>query len=335
MDNAADAFAAVHQVESFIDLGEVHVVGDELVDLECASEILFNEFWDAFDTLVPSKCGSLPGSSGDKLEWSGADFLAGTGNADDDTHAPSLVSGLQGLTHCQHISDALESVVQATIGQVHKVFLNRLCDFLGVDEFSGTELLGDLKLAWIDVNSDDSAGTSHLAAHDDSETDSSKTPNSASASWLDSSCVQGRSVSGGNAASKQADLVQRRLLVDLADGDLSHDCVLREGRAAHEMEQLFAVAAESRCSVGHHTATLSQADLLAQIGLLVQAELALFALRSVQRNDMIASFEGGDTFSHRFYDTGTFMAQNAREQAFRVDSRESVGVCVALDCGIK
>lgn len=331
VDDASDAFTAVHQVEGFVDLGEVHVVGDELVNLESAGEVFFDELRDTLDAFVSSECGSLPGSSGDKLEWSGADFLAGTGNADDDTHAPSFVSGLQGLTHCQHVSDALESVVQATVSQIHQMFLNRLRDFLRVHEFSGTELLGDLELARIDVDSDDSARTSHLAAHDDSKADSSQTPDSASAAWFDPSCVQGRSISGGNTTSEQADFVQRRLFVDLADGDLSDDCVLREGRAAHEVEQLLAVAAESGCSVGHHTATLSQANLLAEVGLLVQAELALFALGSVQRNDVISSFEGGDTFSHRFDDSGSFVAQNAGEQAFRIDSRKCVSVGMALD----
>lgn len=64
MNDASDAFAFVHQIERIVNLVQIHIVGDELVDLEFASKILFNELWDAIDTLVPTKCCSFPDSSG-------------------------------------------------------------------------------------------------------------------------------------------------------------------------------------------------------------------------------------------------------------------------------
>lgn len=73
------------------------------------------------------------------------------------------------------------------------------------------------------------------------------------------------------------------------------------------MEQLLAFAAETRSSIGHHTATLSQPNLLAQICLLVEAEFASLALRSVQWNDMIANFEVGHSRTDRFNNAGTFV----------------------------
>lgn len=73
------------------------------------------------------------------------------------------------------------------------------------------------------------------------------------------------------------------------------------------MEQLLALAAEARSSIGHHTATLSKPNFLAQICLLVETEIASFTLRSVQWNDMIADFEVSDAFADRFDNTSTFV----------------------------
>lgn len=97
------------------------------------------------------------------------------------------------------------------------------------------------------------------------------------------------------------------------------------------MEQLLALAAEAGRSIRHHSATLSQANLLAQIGFLVQAELALLALWRVQWNDVIADFEVDNRFADRFYDTGAFVAKNAWEKSFGVDSRERERIGVALE----
>jgi hypothetical protein len=40
-------------------------VGDELIDLECSVEILFDKFWHAFNAFVAAKRSSFPDSSGD------------------------------------------------------------------------------------------------------------------------------------------------------------------------------------------------------------------------------------------------------------------------------
>lgn len=129
-----------------------------------------------------------------------------------------------------------------------------------------------------------------------------------------------RSISSGQATSQQADLLQRRLLVDLADGNLRHDRVLRESRATHEVEKLLAFAAETRSAVGHDTSSLSQPNFLAQIGLLVEAKLALLALRRVERNDMVAGHKVDDSLANRLNNSCAFVAENRGEQAFRIDA---------------
>lgn len=70
--------------------------------------------------------------------------------------------------------------------------------------------------------------------------------------------------------------------------------------------------------------------LLAQVGLLVEAELARLALRRVQRDDVIAGLKGRHAGTDGLDDSAAFVSENAREQAFRIDARKSVRIGVAL-----
>jgi hypothetical protein len=52
---------------------------------------------------------------------------------------------------------------------------------------------------------------------------------------------------------------------------------LREGRGAHEVEEVLALALEARGAVRHNAFALRGADLAAEVGLSGLAELAFFA----------------------------------------------------------
>src|SRR3546814_14586336 len=65
--------------------------------------------------------GALPDPSGDELEGTGGDLLAGAGDADADRDAPALVAALQRLAHDIPVADALEGVVGPAAGQLHQV----------------------------------------------------------------------------------------------------------------------------------------------------------------------------------------------------------------------
>jgi hypothetical protein len=95
------------------------------------------------------------------------------------------------------------------------------------------------------------------------------------------------------------------------------------------VENLFAFACETSGFVWHQTATLSGTDLLAQIGLSRSTEFALFALWSVQWNNVVSWGDTGDTFTNTFDNTCTFVTQNDWEDTFRVFARPCVDVSVA------
>lgn len=63
---------------------------------------------------------------------------------------------------------------------------------------------------------------------------------------------------------------------------LANDRVLREGGAAHEVQELLALALEARSAVRHHSLALSRANGSTEVGLAAEAELALTALGGVE-----------------------------------------------------
>ena len=70
------------------------------------------------------------------------------------------------------------------------------------------------------------------------------------------------------------------LVIHRTNGDTGNDRILGEGRAAHEMEQLLALATEARGAVGHFTGALGGANGLAEVGLWIATEFAIATLNS-------------------------------------------------------
>jgi hypothetical protein len=74
---------------------------------------------------------------------------------------------------------------------------------------------------------------------------------------------------------------------------------------------------------------LSGSDHTAEIGFAALAELALFALRNVQGNYVIAWLNGCNSFSNTLYDASSFVSQDAREEPFRIIPTEGILISVA------
>ncbi len=73
-------------------------------------------------------------------------------------------------------------------------------------------------------------------------------------------------------------MLERRLGVDLRQGDLRHHRVLGEGRTAHEMADSVATAGDAGGAVGEEALVLLLADRQAEVGPRVEAMDALAAL---------------------------------------------------------
>lgn len=292
-------------------------------------------------------------------------LLAGSSDTDDDALAPALVAGLEGAAHDVHVAGAVEGVVAAAVGHVDQPRLDGLAVLQvlsRVDKVGGAELGRPLLLGLVDIHDNDLARLLLDRALDDTQADAASTEDGDGGVLLDSALASGDNggtVAGGDAAAQQACAVHGSIRGNGNDGDVGHNGVLGEGRAAHEVEEILALALEARGAVGHHTLALGRADGAAEVGLARLAELALLALGgaageiwlvnvshlatsrrpswqqedSLERDDVVALLHVSDTLAHTLDNTGTLVTGDNGEGTLGVLAAHHVGIRVA-DTGV-
>src|SRR5581483_5733391 len=109
--------------------------------------------------------------TGDELERTGLDLLAGTGDSDDHRHSPAAMTTLERLAHEVDIADTFEAIVRAAVGERDQVLHQVTADFLRIHEVRHAELLGQRLAARIQVHADDLVGTHQARALDDVQAD--------------------------------------------------------------------------------------------------------------------------------------------------------------------
>ena len=205
--------------------------------------------------------------------------MTSSSNTDDDALTPALVAGLESGAHHVDISSAVKGVVTTTVSHLNQLLLNGLVlEVVGVDKVSRAKLVGPLLLGRVDIDDDDLAGLVGHSTLNDGETDAASTEDSNVGALLDVSGNAGSTVAGGNTTAEKTCAVHGRIVLDGDNGNVGENCVLGEGRCAHEVEEILALALEAAGAVRHDTLALGRADLAAEVGLSRLAELALLAL---------------------------------------------------------
>lgn len=87
----------VKNIERRIDIVNVPAMSNEFIDEQLLVHVVVDESRHTFHGFPSAECGSLPRAPGDKLEWTGGDLLAGSGDSDDTRDSPSFVGGFEGL----------------------------------------------------------------------------------------------------------------------------------------------------------------------------------------------------------------------------------------------
>src|SRR5689334_7851118 len=95
--DAANRFAFVHQVETFVDVFQLQRVRNEIVDVDLAVHVPVDDFRHVAASFCATEGGSFPHAAGDELEWPRSDFLTRSGDADDDRNAPSFMAAFECL----------------------------------------------------------------------------------------------------------------------------------------------------------------------------------------------------------------------------------------------
>src|SRR5919108_5006207 len=91
-NDAPDAFAFVHQVESLVDVRQRHGVGNHRIDLDLAVHVPIDDFRHVGAAARAAEGRAFPDAAGDQLERTGCDLRAGRGDADDDGLAPTAMA---------------------------------------------------------------------------------------------------------------------------------------------------------------------------------------------------------------------------------------------------
>ncbi len=114
-----------------------------------------------------------------------------------------------------------------------------------------------------------------------------------------------------------------------ASADLRQHRRLGEGRRAHVVVEHPAAVGETARTVGHHPLALGCAQCDAEVGLAGEAELALPALRGVERDHVVAGGQRRYARADLLHDAGALVAEYGREAPLRVLPAHGVGVGVA------
>ena len=152
---------------------------------------------------------------------SGGNLLSSSGNTNDDALTPTLVASLESRSHDVNVTSAVEGVVAATISHLNELLLNGLVlELHGVDKVGGTELLGPLLLAVVDVDDDDLGRAVLDTTLDDRKTDTASTEDSNVGALLNTTLAgsdDSGTVTGGDTTAEQASAVHGGLVGDLDD----------------------------------------------------------------------------------------------------------------------
>ncbi len=304
-------------------------MGNQVVDVDLAVHVPVDDFRNVRAPACPAEGRAAPRPAGDQLERPGRNFLTGTGDADDDAFAPTLVTAFQCLTHNGGVADALERIIGPATGQLDQMVDQIVAMVLGIDEVGHAELAGQLLARRVQVDADDHIRTDQLGALQHVQPDTAQPEHDHVRSRLHLGRVDDGADARGHAAADVADLIEGGVFANLGERDFRHHGEVGKGRGAHVVEHVLAVQLEPRGAVGHHALALGRADRLAQVGFGVQAVFALPAFGRVQGDDVVALLQGRDAGADLDHHAGTLVAQDGGKDAFRIGARQGEFVRVA------
>src|SRR6202521_1086593 len=227
------------------------------------------------------------------------------------------------------MTDTLEAVVGAAVGQTHQVLHQIPADFLGVHEVRHPEAFRKRLAARIDIHADDLVRAGQARALDDVQPNTAQAKHHHVRAGLDLGGIDDRPDAGRDAAADVTDLLEGRVLADFGERNLRQHRVIGESRASHVVMDHLLAHREAAGAVRHDALALGGADGGAQVGLARQARLALPALGRVERNHVITLAERADAGPHVHDDARALVPENHRKQTLRIGAGTGEFVRVA------
>src|ERR1700694_4698730 len=232
---------------------------------------------------------------------------------------------LQRLAHHGSIPGTVEGIIGAALGKRNQMLDDITIDLRRIDEMRHAKAAAPFLLGIIEVNPNDFVGADHSRALNDVEPDAAEPEHDNVCARCHLGGVDHRADTRRHAATDVATLVECRVFANPGDGYFRQHGKVRESRAAHIVEDWFAVVAEARCAIRHHSLALRRADGGTEIGFAAQTAFALAAFRRVKRDYVIAGLYRGDACSDLTNNPRALMTEDRRKDSFAVEAVEGVG----------
>src|SRR5262245_32044500 len=228
LDNRPYPVSPLHVFEGSIDLRERHRPRDQIIDLEFAFHVPFDQLGDARAALGPTKGGAGQVTTSDKVARDQRQFGARRGDADNRTASPTHATRLEGPAHDRGVPSSLEAVIHTSSpGKVQHLL--GWVPLPSIDDVGRAEVLSRLESAWTQVHGNDFLGAGKPTPLDSVQSHEATAEYRTGAVFLHLSSPQSRTHTGSYSTANQAHFIQRCILTDLGQGDLRHDGVLGKG----------------------------------------------------------------------------------------------------------
>mmetsp|Transcript_2280 Transcript_2280/g.3362 ORF Transcript_2280/g.3362 Transcript_2280/m.3362 type:complete len:211 (+) Transcript_2280:304-936(+) len=192
-------------------------VRDVMIDWQFSLHILFYKLRNISPRFEPAECSSFPGATSHQLERPSRDHMARSGNANDARCAPPTMRALQRCTHDFYVPCAIKGVVNTPrshcAGNVLLYFF--ITERCGINTICCAESFRRIELFRVYINGDNFTRSSCLGALDHGQTHSSKSKDSNGTVHLNRACVPYSTKTSRDTASKQADLIQGCIQLNL------------------------------------------------------------------------------------------------------------------------
>ena len=179
---------------------------DKRRQLDFTRHCLFNHARQFRATLDATERRAQPLAPRHQLEWTRADFLTCTGDADDHRLTPTAMRTFERCTHDVDVTDAFKTMVHTPTRHANDDFLDRLVVVFRIHAIRCTKFLRHCKFIGIRIDRDDASGLRLLCTLNDRESNATQTKDCNAVAFLHLRRVMHGTDARRHATAQQANL---------------------------------------------------------------------------------------------------------------------------------
>src|SRR4029077_17815932 len=179
---------------------------DEVVDVYLSVHVPVHDLGHVGTATRAAERRTLPHAPRHPLKRPRLDLLSGTGDPDDPRHAPAAMTAFERLAHEFDVTDTLEAVISAAVGERAQVRHEIPRPLLRVHEVRHAEARGERLAARVEVDTDDAIRACQARPLDDVQPNAAQAKHHHVRARFDLCGVDHRADTRGHAAADVTDL---------------------------------------------------------------------------------------------------------------------------------